>query len=276
MAADELRPRRFRRSKLVRGVPRSTMDQLVQETEDFLERRYNKLAKYFDDISKTNFNPFLVLITSPIYNIFSPLEVAERLQLAKAFHGDDTAFGRMVEEKYLPVFGASVPAEKKENKKKLAWTPIDIQIEVEGRRFLISVKSGPWTMNQEHANAMVNKFPNIHQESNANILIGITYGRYEHLNNKPMVVENGLGSPEWFDYLVGRDFWEFVSGISNVHVEIFRAIRTAQKKFLDRHKDETFHEKILSNRIKIAASLRKKFDVETDKDFWETLFRNAF
>lgn len=71
---------------------------LVTETHAFLERRFRKPATDFDDISKTNFNPFLLLITAPAYNTFSPFEVAERLQLGKAFHGDDTAFGRMAEE----------------------------------------------------------------------------------------------------------------------------------------------------------------------------------
>jgi hypothetical protein len=67
-----------------------------------------------------------------------------------------------------------------------------------------------------------------------------------------------------------------VTGVGNVHKHIFAAIREAQRLFATKHKDETFHEKLVSNRLKIAASLRKQFDVEGEEDFWETLFNNMF
>jgi len=246
----------------------------VDETKALLERRFQTLAEGFDDLQDTNFNPFLLLITAPVYNIFSPFEVAERLQLAKAFHGDDTAFGRYGEEKLLPQFGA-VPVEEK-SKYKATWEPIDAAVMIEGERFLLTIKSGPWTMNQSHANAMIEKLPGIHEQSGCPIILGIMYGRYEQLNNKPQLVDGSLGTPEWFDFLVGRDFWEFLSGVKDVHKYIYRAIRKAQKAFADEHKDETFHEKLVANRLKIAASIRKEFDVAEEEDFWETLFNNMF
>lgn len=271
---DALRPRRFVRKALRNDLPKEIYDQFVSETLAFLTRRYDNLAVKFDHISKTNFNPFLLLITAPVYNVYSPFEVAERLQLGKAFHGDDTAFGRMAEERYLRLFGAVQPIEKR--KEGAAWTPIDLDVTVEGKRYLLSIKSGPWTMNQEHANAMIARFPEIHKQTGANIIVGITYGRYASLNNKPALVDRALGAPEWFDFLVGRDFWEFVTGVANVHKHIFLAIREAQKAFGSEHFDETFHEKLVSNRLKIASSLRKQFNVEDEEDFWETLFNNAF
>ena len=274
--AGRTRPIKFKRKELAPTLDREIFNSIVKETESLLARRFEKLAEDFDDISKTNFNPFLLLITAPVYNTFSPFEVAERLQLGKAFHGDDTAFGKFAEGEILPLFGAIEPTEKKQEATKTIWSPIDCEIQIEGKRHLFSLKSGPWTMNQTHANEMVTSFPAVHEHSGAPILIGIFYGRYENLNNKPDVVRNGVGDPEWFDYLVGRDFWEFVSGVKDVHKEIFKAIRTAQRQFGEKHRDETFHEKLVSNRLKIAASLRKSFDVDADEDFWETLFNNMF
>ncbi len=90
------------------------------------------------------------------------------------------------------------------------------------------------------------------------------------------MVDQKLHNPDWFDYLVGRDFWEFVSGVRDVHKQLFRAIREAQRDFAKEHKDETFHERLVANRVKIAASLRKQFDVAEEEDFWETLFNNMF
>jgi hypothetical protein len=91
--SEALRPRRFKRSALVQKLGEGLAKKFEEETYAFLERRFRTLAIEFDDISKTNFNPFLLLITAPVYNTFSPFEVAERLQFAKAFHGDDTPLG---------------------------------------------------------------------------------------------------------------------------------------------------------------------------------------
>lgn len=272
-----IRPRRFIRTTLSDVLPDGIYDAIVRETDHLLERRLNK-ANEVTSIEQTNFNPFLLLITSPVYNIFSPYEVAERLQLGSAFHGDDTSFGRFAEEKILPLFGATLPPQKNKVNKALAavWEPVDRQMEIEGNRYLMSIKAGPWTMNQSHANGMIEKFPEIHKSTGARCMVGITYGRYVDLNNKPALVDARLGGPDWFDYLVGRDFWEFVSGVRDVHVHIFRAIREAQASFAKRHKDETFHERLINNRLKVASSLRKKFDLDKEDDFWETLFNNAF
>jgi hypothetical protein len=272
-----IRHRRFRRTALVDHLAQDVHDAIVRETDSLLERRLAK-ANEVADIEQTNFNPFLLLITSPVYNIFSPYEVAERLQLGSAFHGDDTAFGRFAEEKILPLFGATLPGQKSRTDRVLAaaWEPIDRAMDIEGSTYLMSIKAGPWTMNQSHAHGMIEKFPEIHATTGAKCLIGITYGRYVDLNNKPALVDAQLGEPDWFDYLAGRDFWEFVSGVRNVHVHIFKAIREAQAVFAKRHRDETFHERLIQNRLAIAASLRKKFDLDKEDDFWETLFNNAF
>lgn len=274
--AEALRPRRFTRNTLSEELPEGAIELFIDETYQFLNRRFQTLAVDFNDIAKTNFNPFLLLITAPVYNTYSPFEVAERLQFAKAFHGDDTAFGRMAEERFLKVLGASPPLEKKDTSKKTRWSPIDLEATIDGQRYLMSIKAGPWTMNQSHANEMIQNFQALREETNAKIIIGITYGRYKNLNNKPVLVQNGLGNPDWFDYLVGKDFWEFVSGVKDVHKEIFKAIRIAQKRFAAEHSDETFNELLIANRLKIASSLRKQFRVTADDDFWGTLFNSMF
>ncbi len=276
--ADGLRPRRFSRAALLQDLPGAQGAELEEETYQFLKRRFRGLAEQFDDISKTNFNPFLLLITAPVYNIFSPFEVAERLQLGKAYHGDDTAFGKMAEEKYLKIFGATAPAGKSSPDPAVRnrWSPIDLEMDVEGHRTLMSIKAGPWTMNQSHAAEMIRHFKDLNEETGARIMIGITYGRYRNLNNKPAVVDRGLGSPGWFDFFVGKDFWEYATGVRDVHRHMFAAIRVAQKRFADENADQTFSERLIANRLAIAASLRKSFNVRDDEDFWGTLFNAMF
>lgn len=275
---DAIRPRRFARETLIRGLAADIRALLVEETYQFLRRRFQTLAVDFNDIAKTNFNPFLLLITAPVYNIFSPYEVAERLQLGKAYHGDDTAFGRLAEDKFLKIFGASTPPEKShpDPAVRTRWSPIDLSINVGGQRYLISVKAGPWTMNQSHANEMISHFPQLRDETDARFLIGITYGRYRNLNNKPALVERELGQPDWFDFLVGKDLWEFVSGVDDVHKYMFQAIRDGQKRFAAEHTEQTFHERLKANALKISQSLRGQFNLANDEDFWGTLFNAMF
>ena len=62
----------------------------------------------------------------------------------------------------------------------------------------------------------------------------------------------------------------------SVHKEIFAAIREAQRRFAKDHSDETFSEKLVGNRLKIASSLRKNFNLRDDDDFWGTLFNSMF
>lgn len=269
---------RFVRKKLADKLDPLIFEKIVIETRALLDRRFESLAVDFDDISKTNFNPLLLLITAPVYNLQSPFEVAERLQLAKAYHGDDTAFGKFGEEKLLPLFGVR-PIELKKSKTaavKELWSPVDAEAAIEGKDYFMSIKSGPWTMNQSHANEMIKSFPQVHKETGKKVFIGLLYGTRSQLNNKPELVARSIGHPDWFDYLVGRECWEFISGVKDVHREIYKAIRQAQKEFSEAHKDETFNEKLIANRLKIAASLRKKFDIDEEEDFWWTLFNGAF
>ena len=276
--AEALRARRFARNGLAGDLSEEQSQALENETYELLKRRFNKLALGFNNISQTNFNPFLLLITAPVYNIFSPFEVAERIQLAKAYHGDDTAYGRLVEDKFLPIFGAKKPNEKssKDQAVKSRWSPIDLELTIEGERHLMSIKAGPWTMNQSHAGEMADQFKALHEETGCRILIGITYGRYKNLNNKPDLVDRRLGRPDWFDFFVGKDFWECATGVRDFHRHMFEAIRVAQKRFADEHAEQTFNERLIANRLSIAASLRKSFNVRDDEDFWGTLFNAMF
>ena len=120
------RERRFSRAFLSDELAPPVFDSIVRETKLFLNRRFESLALDFDHIAKTNFNPLLLLITAPVYNLFSPFEIAERLQLGKAFHGDDTAFGKFGEEKLLPLFSSQSCPEKLSGG--APWEPIDCQI----------------------------------------------------------------------------------------------------------------------------------------------------
>jgi len=255
-------------------LSKQRFETLVDETDQLLERRLQKVKQLVDVKSPdVNINPFLMLALAPAYNIFSPFEAGEYVQNAKLHHGDATAFGKFIEDKILPPFGVTTPSEKARSKS--LYSPIDIEITVEGKRYLMSLKSGPWTINQSGANEMASSFPEIHKRSGADLIIGIVYGTRSRLNNKPKLVEDATGT--YVHTLVGSEFWEFVTGVKDAHKEIFRAIRSAQARFAERHGGKTFFEQMIEARLKLASSFREEFDLEGEEvEMWEQIFNDSF
>lgn len=264
----------LKRRSLKQKVPAATFEEIVTETEQLLERRLEKVRKLVNaESSDVNLNPFLMLMLAPAYNIFSPFEAAEYVQNSKLHQGDSTAFGKFVETKILPHFDAVAPFEKKKDEK--LFSPIDLEIEVEKRRYLVSLKAGPRTMNKAHANEMNDKFPKIHKKTGAEIIIGVVYGKRERLSNKAREVEGGTG--DYTHVLVGSELWEFVTGVKDAHKEIFRAIKAAQARFSAKHGGKTFYEHRIEARLTLSASIRETFDLEGEEiEMWEKIFEGSF
>ncbi|WP_312802016.1 PmeII family type II restriction endonuclease [Corynebacterium variabile] len=262
----------LRRRELQPEMTKRQFDLVTEKALDFIEGRFDTMQK-LDAVVKTNINPFLMLAMAPAYNIFSPFEAAEYLQYAKMPHGDSTSFGRLVEEKIFPIFGVEIVEEKKTQKTK--YSAIDGKLTVEGEDFLATWKSGPWTMNQSHANEMSANFPSIYQETGKRIILGIFYGVPSQMNNKPSLVRKN--TDDYFEVLIGSELWEFVTGVRNAHMEVLRAFRQAQQEFSLKHGGKTFHEHMIESRLKLSQDFRTQFGlIGEDDDMWEALFRHAF
>jgi hypothetical protein len=255
-------------------MPKDSYQAVKGITLELLERRLAKVQSMRSvDSNDVNINPFLMLAMAPAYNIYSPLEAAEYAQMTKMHHGDATAFGRFVEDNVFPIFGVSDPPEKKQAP--TLYSAIDKEITVDGVRYLMTLKSGPWTMNQSHANEMINTFPDIHQKLGVDLIIGIYYGTAARLNNKPALVQAQTGS--FVHVLVGKELWEFVTGVRNAHKEIFRATLDAQAEFAELHGGKTFAEHLMEARLQLAESFREAFGaVESGDAMWEQIFEGAF
>ena len=264
---------------LLDSMPSESFRQVVDVTRALIERRFEKVQSLTDVSSDdVNINPFLMLAMAPAYNIFSPFEAAEYVQNSKLPHGDATAFGKFVEDKIFPIFGAKQPQEKNkrlDSEKANLWSPIDIELTIDGIRFLFTLKAGPWTMNQDHAHNMIRNFPAIHAQTGSDIIIGITYGTANSLNNKPAMVSKVTGN--YVHTLVGRELWEFVTGVKDAHKEVFRAIRQAQREFAVAHGGKTFYEHVIEARLSLSESFRDAFGlVGADDDMWERIFNGSF
>lgn len=267
-------PLDLRRKHLAPQMAPGCFDQVVERTRALLDSRLKKVRAMTNVASPdVNINPFLMLALAPAYNIFSPFEAAEYAQIAKLPHGDATAFGRYVEEKIFPIFGAARPPEKTENPR--LFSSIDQELTVDGKRYLMTLKSGPWTMNQSHANEMIQTFPEIYAQTGCEVIIGITYGKRDRVNNKPALVRANTG--EYVHVLVGQHLWEFVTGVERAHLEVFGAIRAAQREFAKAHGGKTFYEHMIEARLALAESFRSAFGlVGAEDDMWEQIFAGSF
>jgi hypothetical protein len=268
------------RTTLLDYMPDRLFEEMVVVTQALIERRFATMQRLTSVASKeVNINPFLMLAMAPAYNIFTPFEVAEYAQNAKMPHGDATAFGRFVEERIFPIFGSARPPEKVsatiDNAQSRLFSSIDAELNVEGTRYLATYKSGPWTINQSHAHEMIANFPQIHEQTGCDIVIGITYGSRDRVNNKPRYVERETGP--FVHTLVGQDLWEFITGVRDAHLSAFHAIKEAQRRFAASRGGKSFHEHMIEARLKLAESFRTTFDLDgSDNDMWEEIFRGSF
>lgn len=262
----------LRRADLLDEMPQDLFDQVVEQTLGLIERRFETMRALVT-VAQTNINPFLMLAMAPAYNIFSPLEASEYIQNSKLPHGDSTAFGKFVEDRIFPIFDVS-PVDEKKTESTL-YSAVDGGITVDGETFLATWKSGPWTMNQAHANEMSANFPKIHEATGKRLILGIFYGRESQLNNKPALVRRNTG--EYFQVLVGAELWEFITGVRNAHMAVLRAIREAQRQFAVAHGGKTFNEHMIEARLQLSADFRQSFGLSGgDEDMWEMLFKHSF
>lgn len=264
------------RRSLLAEMPSNQFDEIVRVTKALLERRFVNLKGITDVASRNiNINPFLMLALAPTYNIFSPYEAAENAQMTKLLHGDSTAFGKFVENSIFPIFGSKSPPQKLASATSGLFSPVDHELTVEGRHYFATWKSGPWGMNQSHANEMIYRFPEIHTSTGSDIIIGIFYGKRERVNNKPGLVMDNTGS--YVHTLVGRHLWEFVTGVRDAHLSVFHAIRQAQARFALEHGGKTTFEHLMESRLKLAESFREAFGlIGAGDDMWELIFRGSF
>lgn len=264
----------LRRTSLQTEMEPELYERIVTHSLALIERRFASMQALRDVANaNVNLNPFLMLAMAPAYNIFSPFEAAEYLQWSKMPHGDATAFGKFVEGQIFPLFGVTSPQEKSADS--ALFSPVDAEITVDGIRYLATWKSGPWTMNQSHANEMSANFPTIHEQTGCPVILGIFYGTVERLNNKPALVRANTG--DYFHVLVGKDLWEFVTGVKDAHLHVLKAIRDAQGRFAVAHGGKTFYEHMIESRLALSDSFRKAFELTgEDDDMWEMIFRKSF
>jgi len=151
--------------------------------------------------------------------------------------------------------------EKVYNGKKSGILGVDLEFDLEDKRYIVNIKSGPNWGNSSQIAKMVADFKTAKKtlrtsNSNLNIVAinGCCYGR----DNKP---DKG----DYFKYC-GQNFWEFISGNINLYTEIIEPLG-----FNAKEKNDTFiksYSQMINKFIKEFANVFCKDNGEIE---WEKL-----
>ncbi len=115
-----------------------------------------------------------------------------------------------------PLFGASTPPEREDQYRWEGYKEIDKEVvrpnpgTGKTQRHMVSLKSGPWTINDTMAREMHENVGGLQKYGVEPIVYGVTYGRREQLSNKPSIVK-GEFPDDKVAILVGREFWDWLA-----------------------------------------------------------------
>lgn len=254
--------------KLFGEVSESRVRSLSDELKKHLGKTMPEAISKKKNLQDYRANPYVLMATSSVMGLEAPRDFAQFLVNNKLYMGLETAFGKTIEG---PVMGAypigagedrlwGEPSEKldefaalegrglsREEKSRArnssVWREVDRSTVYEGRRYLVTVKSGPRTINDTQVSAMKDAIRDNHSawleasQENHNVegidvVLGLTYGTPKTTNNKDYQLINKLldSGFEWEDEkgkpgvlldretgrvrvyrLVGLDFWSFVA-----------------------------------------------------------------
>lgn len=152
--------------------------------------------------------------------------------------------------------------EKVYNGKKSGIKGIDLEFDKDGKRYIVSIKSGPNWGNSSQIRRLVSDFTaaiRTLRTSNSGLNVipvnGCCYGK----DSKPYKKKN------YYKYC-GQDFWHFISGEKNLYTDIIEPLGEKAKE-----RNEEFQE-IYGARInKFVIEFGKKFCEESGKIDWKKL-----
>ena len=225
---------------------------IEQNIGTFHQKRLESLEKLkFSKILKRK-NPYLFKAK----NILTAQNLVKTLLDAHLSSQEETIFGELLESLAVFVCG------KVFRGKKSAAEGIDLEFEKDNRKYIVSIKSGPNWGNSGQIDKMKDNFRKAKRILGANIsqkniiaVNGCCYGK----NNKPDKGE--------YLKLCGQIFWEFISGNSELYIQIIEPLGHKAKE-----RNEEF--------LKAYAKIINKFTFKFSEDFcvdgeinWEELVK---
>lgn len=217
-----------------------TLEELCNYVNQNIDSFHNNKLSILKSLNLTKLlktkNPYLFRAK----NITLAQDLIKEILNAKLSSSEEELFGRFLED--LAIF----IAQKTKDGHKSSSQGIDLEFDRKNIHYLVTIKSGSNWGNSSQWKAMVQDFNNAQKvlmQSNhlANVknILGICYGK-----SKPSIVRNSILK------LTGQNFWYFISGDSNLYIDIIEPLGYKAKE----HNSE-----FLSQRDIIINSLTDKF-----------------
>ena len=213
-------------------------------------RKYKTLKEI--DTTNLDYNPYLLRLL----NLNTPEEIATFMVNQRVERSVVTSYGfriqniaRALSERGTGVEGA------------------DICKEVGGKRYYIQIKAGPNTPNKDITSTINTLLKSAMRRNQGSVaLLGMTYGTREQ-------VSGIIQSYSHIDWIIGREFWGFISGDKNAYSEIFRMVKDISDHYRPNPDDLQFQELLRVKIDSIACQIRLKYGDGGD-EMWSKLLED--
>lgn len=231
-------------------IKESIKDYCSKNIKVFHHKRLKKLEEIkLTDILKRK-NPYLYRAKG----IEDSSEIVRSLVRDFLSSHEETLFGNWLEELALFVCNLCFGG------KKSSTEGIDLEFEREGIKYFVSIKSGPNWGNNSQIKRMVDNFKSIKkrlpQNTNVEFVEGCCYGRC------------GIKNKGFYVKYCGKDFWELISGIDTLYIDIVEPIGNAA-----RVNDETYSKEYQKLLNRLSYDFTTKFCEKDGSIKWELLIK---
>jgi len=298
---------------LLKLVDRDRTLAIAGKLASYIEKNLPQAVERRESLNDYRTNPYVLLTAATVMRLGDPERFASFLFNSKLYMALETSFGKSVEAtlvghypvKSKPDARWGEPAEKTaefatlkglsrqdraRKRTSSVWREIDKSVTYEKRRYLVSIKSGPNTINDTQVQAMTQAVIDNHKAwleaslaegaDGIDIVVGLTYGTPRTTNNKENQIlaklldhgfveadrKNGGGilvdaSGRIRVYrVVGSEFWSFIGNPSNLSAQpqVFLEILLALSQALAAGIPQAKIEERLADRMgRLALALAK-------------------
>lgn len=250
------------------GLTEAQKEALTDKTLTVLAQRARGIRGYRlsgGASDRIKINPYLLPIVAALAPSITAgtgrRAAASYLVTARFIAGIETSAGKLFDEQFMAILGGQpvpdkdkylrlkseistvgrrhkdwgkdrIEAEKKRlqaEAEPLSWlAEFDSLIVRDESKYYVSLKLGPWTINDTMAREMATAF-GVAVSNGVTPVLGIIYGTEEDLSNKPDIVMGGANGRGILK--VGGDLMEFVTGSAKAAADVLAAIGQGCRRF---------------------------------------------
>jgi hypothetical protein len=243
------------------------MDEVIEirirmHVKDYLTKQMKKLDGK-QDFSEIIVNPFFLALMKNQLKIDTKKKLAEHLIFQGVTKGLATSFGCKL-QKIAEEFTHEPPRKG-----------FHLKICKNNKKYNVLVVSG-----LQHNTANVEKYRSKMEKIRKDYprespIFGICYGNQNVLkqNTFGKMLRKGL---EGEKIIIGREFWEFISGNKKCRNELLKIIKNEAEEFSKSRNNQSINKVLLTKSREMEKYLSKRYDEGNPKKFWENFFRDIY